>query len=103
MAHLHLSLWEFYECSPIEIHYVLKSFYDHENLKNNLDWERTRTHIYFEYLFVPSRKRKVTYNTFKRDYLKLGFDSEVENKEPIIDDEQFGIIDNYFKEIEGTK
>jgi len=103
MATLHISLWDFYDYTPIEIDYALKSYFEIVEEQNKISWEQTRLQIYYDYLLTPSKKRKVTYNTFKKDYLRFGFDNEVYNNETIIDDDAFSVIQDYFNKIKGTQ
>jgi len=104
MAYLHIPLSDFWDYSPLEIDWALKAHFNQLEMNSRLSWEQTRTQIYYSYLLTPSRKRKVSYNTFKADYLPLGFDKEEKevDKEPITD-EQFDSMHNYFKNEEGTQ
>ena len=89
-----MTLWDFYTYTPIDIDYALKAYYEKKNEEAKLQWEIARTQCYYEYLYVPSKRRKVSYETFKRDYLKLSFDDEIKVKSEVIDDEQFAMIQN---------
>lgn len=101
MVLLQMPLYEFWDYTPIEIDYALKAHKENEDRKNQIEWERTRTHVYYEYIFTQTRRRKVSYNTFKKDYFKLWFDEENKIKE-VIDDETFASINDYFKNLKGT-
>lgn len=105
LAYLHIPLREFYEYTPIEIDYALTVYYENKEQELKLSWEQTRTQIYYTYLFAPSQKRKVSYSTFKKEYLPLNFDNDNESKEtPVIDDVTFGAIQDFFKQKdEGTE
>lgn len=102
MANLHMTLWDFYTYTPLDVDFALKAYFEKEKEDIKLQWEIARTHIYYEYLFVPTKKRKVSYETFKRDYLKLAFDEEKESQTEAIDDEQFAMIQNIMKQKMGT-
>lgn len=102
MANLHMTLWDFYTYTPLDVDFALKAYFEKEKEDIKLQWEIARTHIYYEYLFVPTKKRKVSYETFKRDYLKLVFDEEKESQTEVIDDEQFAMIQNIMKQKMGT-
>jgi hypothetical protein len=99
MARLHMSLWEFYECTPIEINYALNAHFDIVKENAQLTWEQTRTTIYYMYLLSPSKKKKVSYDIFKNEYLHLSFDDEINNKKPAMSDEDFEQIQNFFKKL----
>jgi len=101
MVLLQIPLSEFWDYTPIEIGYALKAYRDKEAEFSKNEWERTRTHVYYEYLFVQTRRRKVSYNTFKKDYLKLWFDEERKVKE-VMDDNTFAEIHDYFKKLKGA-
>jgi hypothetical protein len=97
-----MTLLDFYTYAPIEIDYVLKAYFEKVENENIGEWERVRTQIYYSYLFVPTKRRKVTYETFKRDYLKFSFDDKDKKNEEVIDDEQFAMIQKIMKEKTGT-
>lgn len=97
-----MTLWDFYSYTPAEIDFVFKAFNEKEKEEIKLKWEIARTHIYYEYLFVPSRKRKVSYETFKREYLKLAFDEDKNSNKEVMDDEEFDMIQNIMKEKTGA-
>ena len=94
-------MWDFLSYTPIEIHYALQAFYEHEMEQSKGEWERFRTLIYYSYLFVPSKKRKVTYDTFKRDYLKFQFDEESKEPSEVITHEQFMKMQEVIKKLKG--
>jgi len=96
MAYLHMSIWDFLDHTPIEIDYALKAYFERVNSQNELQWEIARTQTYFEYLFVPSRKRKVSYNSFKHEFFKLNFDDKEEKD--YVTEEQFDMIQKIVKE-----
>jgi hypothetical protein len=96
MAYLHMKVWDFWEHTPIEIDYALKSYYEQRFEDIKTDWERTRTDIYYQYLFTPTKKRKVTYSEFKKEYLRFGFDEE--KQIDVMNDETFEAIDKIFIE-----
>lgn len=100
LSYLHIPFYEFWDYTPIEIDYALKAYYQAKSDDDAADWERTRTSIYFSYLFVPSKRTKVTYETFRRDYLP--FSTDVHEPEVVINDEQFSDIQDYFKNLTGA-
>lgn len=69
-------------------------------MQSSITWEQVRTKIYFDYLFVPSKRTKVSYETFRRDYLP--FSTDTFEPVQVIDDEQFADIQDYFKKIQGV-
>lgn len=97
MAYIYMPLNVFWNSTPIEIDLALKAYYEAKIETEKAQWERTRTQIYFNYIFTPSSKRKVSYNTFKRDFLPFKFDELDKDKEPMIDDEAFANIQDFFK------
>jgi len=97
LAFLHIPLREFYDYTPIEIDYAFKAYVDQQENSVKLSWEQTRTQIYFGYLYAPSRKRKVTYNQFKKDFLPFSFDEEENVESLALDDEQFALMDNFIE------
>ena len=99
-----MSLNEFYDYTPVEIDYAFRFYYENEDQKSKIIWEQTRLKIYYSYLFSPSQKRKVTYITFKRDYLPFSFDEKDKEDKEVIDDNTFSAIQDFFKQkIEGPK
>lgn len=89
---------EFLYSTPIEIDYALKAYRDIREENDKAEWERTRTQVYYMYLLTPSKKKKVTYHQFKKDYLHLNYDDKLkESDEPIIDDATFERMQSYFK------
>lgn len=103
MARLHMNLWDFYELTPIEVDYALKAYNQSLEDLARVDWERTRLSIYFNYLLTPSRKRKLSYESFKRSYIKLSFDDNNEEETNVIDDESFAKIQNIFQNLKGNQ
>jgi len=100
MAIMHITIWEFYDLTPIEVDYVIKAYIEIIESQTQLSWEQVRTQIYYNYLLTPSKKRKVSYQIFKKDYLPFSFDKdEKRSEENIIDDEAFDSIQDYFKKI----
>lgn len=97
MAQLNMKFWDFYDLTPIEIDYALKAHIKEIEDQVKLSWEQTRTQIYYNYLLTPSRKRKVSYSTFKKDYLKFNFDDDDKGEKDIIDDATFETIQEIFK------
>lgn len=102
MTYFRMSLWDFYSYTPIEIDYALKAYFEEKALIHKEEWERTRVGIYFNYLFTPTKRRKVTYNTFCKDYLKLNYDDDQDLEKHEISDEEFKNIQDYFKTLPGT-
>jgi len=96
MVNLHIPLCDFWDYTPIEIDNALKIYTENKIDEIKLSWEQTRIQIYFTYLLTPSKRRKASYETFKKDYISLGFDKK-ESTTEIIDDEQFASINNFFK------
>lgn len=96
MAQLHMTLWEFYELTPIEVNFALQAHAKDVESQVILSWEQTRTQIYYNYLLTPSKKRKVSYHIFKKDYLKFSFDENEKPKEAM-DDVTFNMIQDIFK------
>ena len=81
LAYLNMNLWDFYDYTPLEIDYALKAYHEKELGDIKLQWEIARTQIYYNYLLTPSRKHKVSYESFKRNYLKFGFDTDINANE----------------------
>lgn len=104
VAYLHIPFTCFWDMSPIEVDFALTSYFKQVESDNHISWEQTRTSIYFAYLFTPSRRRKVSYNTFKKDFLPFHFDSD-EDQEPkvVIDDDAFATMHEFMKQREGTQ
>ena len=98
MAYLHISLFDFYDYTPKEIDCALKFYFDKVSEEHISSWERTRLSIYYGYIFIPSKKQKVSYDEFKRKFLPLGFD--VHKEEQVIDDDLF---DNILSAFDSTK
>jgi hypothetical protein len=103
LAILHIPLREFYDYTPIEITYAFDAYYENKLEDIKVSWEQTRMQIYFSYLYVPSKKRKVSYESFKKEFLPLSFDDDVKEKENQIDDEAFATIMTMFENIQGVK
>lgn len=101
MAYLHMTVWDFLDHTPIEIDYALKAYYEHISMQNNVAWEIARTQTYFQYLYVPSRKRKVSYNNFKKEYFNLEFDKN-EETQPLTE-EQILSMQKLIKEKTGKR
>lgn len=91
-----MSLSDFWDYTPIEIDYALKAYTENKIEEARLSWEQTRIHIYFHYLLTSSKRRKVSYETFKKDYIALNFDKK-EITTDVLNDEQFESIDKFFK------
>lgn len=104
LACLHLPLKEFLDYTPIEVDFALKAYFENKDLEIRISWEQLRTQIYFSYLFTPSNKRKVSYSTFKKEFLPFSFDQDDKESKPVLDDEAIDAIQNFFKKSEkGTK
>jgi hypothetical protein len=104
LAYLHLPLEEFNNYTPIEIDYALKAYYENKEEENKLSWEQLRIQTYFNYLLTPSQKPKVSFITFKNDYMPFSFDKDIDDKTSIIDDKMFEEMENLInKKIEGAK
>ena len=94
MALLHIPLYDFWDYTPLEIDYAFKYYSEKISIDSQIDWERTRLNIYYSYLYVPSKKQKVNYEQFKKDFLPFNFDKP---KEIIpMSDETFDYIATYF-------
>lgn len=102
MALLQMPLSDFWDYTPREIDYALQAYHNQKLEESKTDWERTRTSIYYSYLLVPSKKRKVSYEQFKRNYLKLSWDDEGKENTEVIDDEAFASIHEHFKKLKGS-
>lgn len=76
MANLHIPLYEFWEYTPAEIDVAFRALNEAKFQEIKLSWEQVRIQIYYSYLLTPTKKTKVKYETFKRDYLPLFFDEK---------------------------
>lgn len=94
LVYLHIPLYEFYDYTPKEIDIALSIYFEQEQVKNQNEWERTRLQIYYNYLLTPSRKRKVTYSSFKNELLPFTFDKKVERD--VMSDDTFKEIISLF-------
>ncbi len=104
VAYLHMPLRDFWDSTPIEIDYALKAYYESKAQEAQLTWEQTRTQIYFNYLMTPSHKRKVSYSSFKKEFLPFGFDIENEEPKQVITDEDFAAMQNFInKKLKGPQ
>ena len=68
---------EFLYSTQIEIDYALKAYNNIQEESDKAEWERTRTQVYYMYLLTPSKKKKATYQQFKKDYLHLNYDDKL--------------------------
>ena len=94
MAYLHIPLSDFWNYTPLEIDFAFKAYHEKALIDIKTNWERTRIQVYYAYLLTASKKRKVNYRQFKREYLPFAFDEE----EPIeaMSDETFDSINDFF-------
>lgn len=102
MAILHMSLSEFNDYTPAEIDYALKAHSEIITSQNNLSWEQVRLQIYYSYLLTPGKKRKVTYKTFKREYLPFDFDQDKKEDDYVLTNEDIDVMQNFFKKPKGA-
>jgi nucleoside-specific outer membrane channel protein Tsx len=96
MSIFHMSLSDFNDYTPIEIDNALKAYYKEETENNKLTWEQLRIQIYYSYLLTASTKSKVSYTSFKHEYMPFEFDKDTHEEKPVIDDNTIDMIQNYF-------
>ena len=100
LALLHIPTSVFLDSSPIEIDYAFKAFYESKNSDVQTQWEQVRTQIYFSYMFTPSSTEKVSYDTFRRDYLPFNFDEFAPVE--VLPDEDVDYLLDYMKSKTGA-
>lgn len=95
-----MTLWEFYDLTPIEVDYILLAYNKRIEEETKLSWEQVRTSVYYNYLMTPSSKQKVSYDHFKREYLRFPFD-ETKSDTIALTDNDINDIQDFFKRIRG--
>ena len=96
MSTIHIPLCDFYDYTPVEIDWALQPYYEMKSSESKTNWERTRVLIYYQYLYTPSKKNKVSYNQFKNEFLPFSFDAL--EKPDVMNDETIETIQGILKE-----
>lgn len=92
-----MTLWDFYDLTPVEVDYIIKAYSTRVEEETKLSWEQVRTQIYYNYILTPSKKSKVTYDHFKKEYLRFPFDEIKQSDAPVLTENDINFIQDFFK------